>query len=737
MLGGFRFSASTFAGLAAAMLLICGAIVLAVGATTAWAQDIGDGPVLFTADELTHDRELGLVTARGNVEILQGERVLLADLVSFNQKTQTVTANGNIKLLEPTGEVIFADYVELTNEMKDGVIKHIRLLLSENARLVANGARRTDGNTTELAKAVYSPCSVCEDDPEKSPLWQIKAQRVIHDQKARQIEYRNATLEMWGIPVAYTPYFEHPDPTVKRETGFLFPEFGSNSNVGQFFRAPFFWAIADDKDATIDPVFTSDEGIVYSGEYRQRFNNGEFNISGSAAVADREVGDPVVIETRADQFRGHVFADARFHLDDQWRTGFDIERSTDQTYLRRFDFFGPTDSTLESNAFIEGFNGRNYMAANGYLFQDTRLGTRPDSPVVFPLLEYNGLGDIDQYGGRWSLDSNFRYLYQEDKSENQRLSVDVGYEIPFTSPIGFVTTIETNLRMDGYNTDHFVARDEAGRRTEDGFAGRIRPELKIDWRYPFVRPDRSGQTVIEPVAALLVSPDGGNSPGISNDDSVVVEIDETNLLDQNRTPGLDRVEGGTRLAYGMRVARFFESGGSMSAFLGQSHKFTTDNVLEAETGLENGFSDIVGRVDVRPSRYFDAFYRFRIDEDDGEVNRSEVGSTIGTSALNFGINYTFLREGTVDDVAQLDELLLSMRAKWDDNWRVALFTRQDLIGDIDPLEHSAVLTYEDECFRFDASLRRTFTSSADVDEIDEFVVRLTFKTVGGVETELF
>lgn len=705
--------------------------------TATWAQELGNGPVLFTADELTNDRELGIITARGSVEIMQGERVLLADTVSLNQKTETVTATGNIKLLEPTGEVIFADYVELTNEMKDGVIEQIRILMDQNARLVANGARRTGGNTTELAKAVYSPCSVCEDDPERDPLWQIKASRVIHDQKKRRIEYRDATLEMWGVPVAYTPYFEHPDPTVKRETGFLYPEFGSNSNTGYFYRVPFFWAIAEDKDATIDPVFTTDEGIVYSGEYRQRFISGEFNFSGSLAIADREVGDPFVTEVRKDQIRGHIFSDAKFDIDDQWRTGFDVERSTDQTYLRRFNFFGPSDSTLESNAYIEGFNHRNYMAANGYLFQDTRLGKRPDSPVIFPLLDYRGLGDIDRYGGRWSLDGNFRYLYQEDKSENQRLSFDMGYEIPFTSPLGFVTTIETNLRMDAYNTNHFIRFDEAGRRTEDGFSGRVVPEFKIDWRYPFVRPDSSGQTVIEPVVALFAAPDGGNPAGIANDDSVVVELDETNLFEQNRTPGLDRVEGGLRLAYGMRLARFFETGGSMSAFLGQSHKFTTDNDLEAETGLENGASDYVGRIDIRPSQYVDTFYRFRIDQDNGQLNRSEVGATIGSSALSFGANYTFLREGAIDDVAQLDELSLSMRAKWDDNWTLTLFTRQDLIDEIDPLEHSAVLTYEDECFKFDAAFRRTFTSSADVDEIDEFLVRLTFKTVGGVETDLF
>ena len=700
-------------------------------------QAQAQSPILFTADEITNDQELGIVTARGNVEIMQGERILLADLVSLNRKSETVSARGNVKLLEPGGEVIFAEYVELTDEMKEGVIEQIRILLADNARLVGNGAVRRGGNITELAKGVYSPCLVCREDPERAPLWQVKAKRVIHDQQARKIEYRDAFLEMWGIPVFYTPFFEHPDPTVKRETGFLFPEFGDNSNFGFFFRAPFFWAIGDDRDATLDPVYTSEDGLIYSGEYRQRFNSGTFNIAGSFAVADREVERGSGTEILQDEYRGHVYADGRFDLNDQWRTGFDVELSSDETYLRRFTFFQDRGSTLESNAFVEGFNGRNYAAANAYYFQDTRTGDRPSTPVVFPLIQYNGLGTTDRYGGRWAFDTSFRYFRQNDRAENQRVSIDAGYEIPFTSSLGFVTTVETNLRLDAYNTDHKLEFDEAGRRTENGFDGRVHPELKVDWRYPFVRPDSTGQTVVEPIVAFLASPNGGNSPGISNDDSIVVEIDESNLFDQNRTPGQDRVEGGLRLAYGLRAARYFDTGGYFSSFIGQSHKFTTDNDLEQETGLENGTSDIVGRIDLRPSRYIDTFYRFRFNQDDREFNRSELGAAFGTSAFRIATEYTFLREGEIDDVAQLDELTLRFNMRWDDHWRMRLLTRQDLTGDTEPLEHAAALTYEDECFIFDARFRRTFTSSADVDEVDEVIFRLTFKTLGEIETELF
>ena len=163
-------------------------------------------PVLMLADEINYDEELKTVVAKGKVEIVQGERTLLADTVSYNQKTDTVSASGNIVLHEPSGEVIFAEYVELTEELKNGLIERIRVLLKDESRFAANSAVRRDGNKTRMKLAVYSPCKLCEENPEAPPLWQLKAERVEHDQEDRKIRYKDVFLEMWGVPVAYAPY---------------------------------------------------------------------------------------------------------------------------------------------------------------------------------------------------------------------------------------------------------------------------------------------------------------------------------------------------------------------------------------------------------------------------------------------------------------------------------------------------------------------------------------------------
>jgi len=89
---------------------------------------------------------------------------------------------------------------------------------------------REQGNT-ELAKAVYSPCEICREKPDRAPLWQLRAARIIHRRDQQEIVYRDAVLEVFGVPVAYTPYFSHADPTVKRKSGFLVPNFGSTSDL--------------------------------------------------------------------------------------------------------------------------------------------------------------------------------------------------------------------------------------------------------------------------------------------------------------------------------------------------------------------------------------------------------------------------------------------------------------------------------------------------------------------------
>jgi LPS-assembly protein len=246
---------------------------------------------VISADEITYDDTLNSVFATGNVEVAYSERIMLADNVRYNRNEDSVVASGNIVLLEPSGEVVFAEYVELKDELRSGVIENIRILLSDDSRFAANGARRIDGRKTIMRKAVYSPCAVCAENSDRPPLWQLKASTIIHDQEEKNIAYTNAWLELFGIPVFYTPYLTHPDPTVERRSGLLAPRIGSSRVFGGFSRMPLFLAFTDSIDMTVEPIVTAREPPILALEYRQRFNSGLIEFSGSGTKADRETGD--------------------------------------------------------------------------------------------------------------------------------------------------------------------------------------------------------------------------------------------------------------------------------------------------------------------------------------------------------------------------------------------------------------------------------------------------------------
>ncbi len=220
--------------LAATLLLVA----LLAHPAAAQKNPLADAPALISADQITYDQNLGIVTASGNVELAQKDRVLLADNVSYNLKTDVVTASGNISLLDPSGNVIFANFAELTNDMAEGFIRDIRVLLTDRSRLAAASGLRTGDNTTVFKKGVFSPCELCRDDPTRAPLWQLKALEIEHDQEDQVIRYRDAWMEIFGMPVFYTPYFEHPDPTVKRKSGLLTPTFGNSEVLGATYEQP-------------------------------------------------------------------------------------------------------------------------------------------------------------------------------------------------------------------------------------------------------------------------------------------------------------------------------------------------------------------------------------------------------------------------------------------------------------------------------------------------------------------
>lgn len=679
-----------------------------------------DVPVLMTADQLNFDEDLGVATASGNVEIVQGERILNADAVSYNQRDDVVTASGNVVLLEPSGEVLFAEYAELTDDMREGFLRGFRMLLTDDSRLAAVSAQRRGGVETELTRAAYSPCVNCTGIGEE-PLWQVKARRVIHDAEAREVVYRDATLEMLGVPVLYTPYLSHPDPSVKRKTGFLTPTFGVSSLLGTSVQVPYFWAIDRDKDLTFDPIISTDGLPVITGEYRQRFADGE-HYTRLSATRDDALAD----QTR---FRGHIDSESRFSINDLWRWGLDVKLASDDTYQQRYGFENP--DTLTNHLYFEGFGSRSYAVGEAYYFQGLRQeDEQADIPFVAPKFDYNFVSEPNSFGGMTTMDANFQALTREEGATSQRVSVTPGWEISHTDGLGTITSFRTSLQTDLYNT-HDVSTSTGA---ESGVYGRIFPQAIGTWRYPWVRQIGTSSQILEPLAALVVAPNGGNPENIPNEDSRSVEFDETNLFSANRFSGNDRVDGGQRVVYGLRTGFFGSSGGATTLIVGQSYRFRDSSPFENGSGLEDQFSDVVASVQVSPGRFLDLLYKTRIDKDSFRARRTEITTTAGPRALKLDLNYVFFDQ--TQEFSDREEITAGLTSQITEEWSARVDTRRDLTSNGGTLSYGASLFYRCDCMDFELKYRRNFTRDRDVPPTESLTFRFIFKSLGQVSSAL-
>jgi len=721
-MGGVRNHLSTLrAGWRSVLAVVALASLLAGPAT---AQEIDPSlPVNFTADEVRHDRELGVVTASGAVQVVHGERILNADTISYNQRRDFLTASGNVSLLEPTGEVIFADYMEVTGDLKDGTIANIRMILADGARVAANGGRRSGGNTTTFSKAVYSPCNLCPEDKTKAPLWQVKAVKVLHDKTEQTIEYRDAWLEVAGVPVMYTPYLSHPDPTVKRRSGLLAPTFGGSSDLGATAWVPYFINIAPNRDATLTPFYSAKEGPGLLGEYRHRFMDGEM------------IAQASITEDSEDDIRGHIDSEGRFDINRTWRWGYDLKRATDDTYQRRYGL--GSDDTLTSRLFAEGFRKRNYFAANAYAFQGLEVNDDPgETSLVLPMFDYNHVGEPDRLGGRTELDVNLLALTRSDGRDTRRMSVNAGWRKPFYTDFGSAFEVATNLRGDLYHTSGLVRPGQPDKWS--GVSGRLVPQASLDWRHPFVRGEGSGNVyqIVEPIAAVVVSPYGGNPQTIPNEDSIDFVFDETNLFSANRFPGLDRIEGGPRFNYGLKWG-VHGAGGSTTAFLGQSYRFKEDDTFAEGSGLKQKFSDLVGVVHIAPNEFLDLFYRTRLDKEDFTPNRNEVRLITGVPMLRLTTNYVFFDSPKGSEFSGREEINFTVSSQVNRYWRTQIFGTRDLTENGGQRLFGGTLTYEDECLVFSVVARRMYFQDRDLRPSDSVTLRVEFKTLGEVSTGIF
>lgn len=683
-----------------------------------------DEPLHLNADQLSYTRTGRIAIASGNVEIQYGNYTVFADRVAYNRDTGTLIATGNVRLVEPSGNVVEAEFVELSNKFREGFVRQLTLLMTNDARLHARSAERHEGNVTILNDATYTACKACAKHPERPLVWQIKAKRVIHDKEARTIYYENAALEFFGVPVVRVPRFSHPDPTVRRKSGFLMPSFSASDEFGFGVEVPYFFNLAPNYDFTFSPLLTTEQGPVWKGQWRHALRNGNYSVTPTGVYQLEKKESPG--DTR---WRGSVHTRGDFQIARNWSTGWDATVTSDDTYMRRYNIDERTD--LTSQVYLTGLNDRNYFDARAYHFRGLLLTDDNDTtPYVLPNVDHNYLFQDTVLGGELGIDSSFMSLYRDTGADSTRLVTQAHWQRPLVNGLGQVITPFVRMRGDFYVVDDVPNPVPPGGKRGMETVARFLPAAGVDLRMPLVNRTPVGNHILEPVLQVIARPDETDTGEIPNEDSLSFEFDAVNLFSIDKFSGYDRWEGGVRANLGFNYTLNLNNGATARVGFGESFHIAGRNSFGAGTGLESDRSDFVGSVYVLLNQHLSASARFRLDEETLEFRSNEIGGRASYGRLTAVVNYT-----DQDPIPAFglptheEEIVLNGSFRITDRWTAFGGIRYDIQGERTTTD-SIGLGYEDECFGFRVHYFENFTEDRDVDPERALMLRFNLKTIG-------
>lgn len=678
-------------------------------------DDLNKSPAAIEANQLDYDSNEQVVSASGNVQVVQGKRRLDADGLSYDQKTDRITANGNIVLYEPDGTLVKANSVALQQNLTTGTIQDITVIFPDRSHATALNAVRVNDYLTDLHHATYTSCTVCYDEKtnaEKAPLWKIRAEKTSIDEKKESIKYKNARLEVYGVPVFYTPYFSHPTPNASSKSGFLIPKYENSSVFGTRVSTPFYISIAPNMDLTITPTITSKLNSILEGDYRHLIEKGEYELKTSITNPPRfnDQGQ----ETEGHDIRGHIEGSGHFDISDHWTWGFRGSRATDDTYLRKYYY--SFEDTLTATANATYTNDRNFAQVETITFQELQSTDDPgQTPLILPHIQGQWESKPGTYGDKYGLTTDALSLQRDNGTSSHRLSSTVYWQVPYITASGHKFEWKNSLRGDGYNVSNVVIPDEQNQ--FDGTQGRLIPQTELEWSYPLISRQENYRILVSPIIDVIASPYGGNSLRIPNEDSQDIEFSDVNLFSDDHFTGLDRVEEGPRVNYGLKANIDHDQYGYTNLLIGQTYQMKKNPQFDIESGLGNNQSDVVGRIAYSYNQVFDVAYQFRLDNKELTSNRNFIHTGINYNRVSFNMDYLSSHE-TFDNItgtsAKRELMAAGTKVQLDDRWAIAGTGNRDL-------EEGAWrstrgdLIYDGDCVTLTFTLNRDFTRDRDIE----------------------
>jgi LPS-assembly protein len=696
--------------------------------------------VAFEADTIEYQNDADIVTAKGNVVLRRAGQSVKADTVSWDRHTGQIFASGNIRFVDPDGNQLYTDKVELTDELKVGAMENMLLALRAGGRLAANkGERNADGNVV-LTHAAYTGCDV-EDSTgcPRTPSWRITASEVIYFPEEKTVRFNGARLELFGARLMPLPGLMVATDG-RAISGTLIPDLRLSASNGIEISEAWYQRLADNKDLTVTGYVYTQALPMVSAQYRQLSQKGAFQITGYATHSARIALDGTV-SSRQKDFRGYLQGNGRWQLSPEWSVTTSGRITSDRTFLRRYDI--SRDDRLRSMFDVERIDADSYLSISGWATQTLRVGdSQGQVPVALPLIDYRRRFADPLLGGRFELQANSLAITRTSGQDTQRAFAGVRWDLRRMTGLGQELTVTALARGDVYHSSQNALTSTASYRGNPGWQGRGIALAAVDVKWPFIGELLGGTQVLTPRIQVVASPPIRNL-AIPNEDARAIDLEDSNLFALNRFPGYDRIEDGMRFTYGVDW-QLERPGWRVSSTVGQSIRLTSEpTLLPQGTGLTSRFSDIVGRTEVRFRDFVKLTHRFRLDKNGLAVRRNEFDATVGNQSTYAEIGYLRLNRNaspTLEDLRDREELRVAGRVAFARYWSLfgsGVFNLTDRNEDptltsdgFQALRTRLGVAYMDDCLEVALTWRRDFVATGDAQRGNTIQIHVGLRNLG-------
>ena len=538
-------------------------------------------------------------------EVISSEKILIKDQ-NLN-KYFFENSKLNLKLNEIVGKEIKVDFINsfFGNKNNDPILK--------GSSIISN-----DQNT-KIYKTVFSTCNI---ENKKCRGWELESEIFNHDKIRKLFEYEKSWLKVFNKKMFYLPYFNHPDPTVKRKSGFLTPFYKGSSNLGSSITTPYFYSLSDSRDFTFKPRFYFDNDYILQSEYREAFEN-------SNLIADFSFN-------RKENTSTHFFAEMDGKINENTDYKVKIQNVTNDNYLKIHDIKDYTslvdsESTLSSFiTFEKNIDENTNIDTTIKLYEDLSKNDHDKYQYIFP--DFNFVKNIlldDSYNGTFEfLSSGFQKVYETNKYE-ALINNDFNFNsYDFISTNGFIT--DYSLLLKNYNTYSENSTVYENKNDHEIFG-----TILLKSELPLKKELKDSTNFFKPILQLRSSPTNGKN--ISSSDT---QIKFDNLFSPNRIGRTDMVEKGNSITLGIEFEKQNLNNEKIIGFtLGNVIKDKKNNDLPTKTKLDQTRSDIIGNLFLKYNDSLEFNYNFSYDKDLEYSNYDSVEATFGLNKFITSFDY--------------------------------------------------------------------------------------------------